>query len=341
MDQGTNLPFPDSRSGWATAIVSSFLLFLMFYTFGYPLVDNLYRRQYLRSGDSVAFESVKLQVELPRFVSSSVDRDLRIWVENQSDQPVEIKIKILTYLARQGTNLTDTDQEEQSIATGVLVSSQAENNSIQDGTDIINFGVIPQQARVFKSVRFRLPESQDGEIIRFRFMVDNGEKIVMAKIMDISSITHNPSSIIVELMKSILLPPLSNGLIPLVVLFCAYSLDDILVNKPTNRWHARSAVFFRAFFILMILSSMLWLYLLLVNLYFHLHVVYLIFLSLLAHWFVWIAVNFTRCWADICDNIDVGRSLKICVMERGREIWIPWGKELPSRHENQLPTQSL
>lgn len=258
-----NLPFPKTREGWGIAIVATILLFVLFYTSGYFILDLLYSKQVILSDATEVAPGLFLRVEIPRYVSRYTDRDLVLTVDNQTQTNIDIQVKILTYVIENNTSTSTIPS-----ATSIQISSQDGIPEGYDSSNVIHFYQVPSNARIHRTVRFKLPGCKEAEVVRYRFLTNINGTFQLVDIRNIKSISLSTGSFISEVLKAILLPPLSNGFLPLIALFSSFSLD--VKTKPDREnkgivkyWYI--AVILRSLLITIIIVYILYLYICLIN----------------------------------------------------------------------------
>jgi len=206
------LPVPKLRANWASAVILTCILFLVYYLFLFDAILGNYQRQFFN--ETVTLENANVNLEItahvPRYVYSSNAVWVYIEVRNLGQSPLS---NVNIYL---NTDTTDRSYKY------MLPEIYEDENSVYHTA--IEFKTIQQSEITSGRLRFL---SQNKTINIKGVIVTIGENApVSLDFGAIQPIRWNSWALKHSFFENILLPPWSNGLIFALSLFSAY-----LVNK--------------------------------------------------------------------------------------------------------------
>lgn len=234
------LPVPKTRYGWLTAVVLILLTFLFYYLYGVNLLLAYYQEAFLplplKPSDE---QQISLQITLlkPRYASLSIPTFMYGRITNNSNQSLCVSFIVVL--------------EQQSQSGSKNPEQESKNNSNQETEFLLlpryytEGGIFSRRVNIesiapYETVHWRLPMSVSSDIPRFYLGTMPADECDFSKIKvwkevkpknkDVSeeagSIKEDrKNSLSMVLLESILLPPWSNGVIPVVVMLVCYFVE--------------------------------------------------------------------------------------------------------------------
>jgi hypothetical protein len=227
------LPLPKERLGWLLGLVLIFLFFEAYYAspgFLYEKLENAYYENFYR-GDPVKDEkitSLQMEVRLPQYIASLVEREVLVTFRNVTSQELtDINFIIVG-------QTVEEPKENIALITKTLPSDEATADA-----SVISIEVIPPYSTITRSIWIKVPPGQKGEVqMQFHLMMEGIDTASPVFIDGQTVVEINSSKTITQsFVQALLLPPWSNGLLPILALFWAWYGEQIFDNKKNiDRW---------------------------------------------------------------------------------------------------------
>ena len=215
------IPFPKSRAGWYVALVVIAGLFYIYYFCLYGSLSSENVKFLWSSSEPVIInKQVEVKIYSPEFVSNFEFEDLQIKVFNRSETgTADVKI-----LLAQNNN-------------DVIVTLRLDGEDIelpQGSQKTITFGEILPTDTMVQTVGIKTRQASGNLDFVFSAVLDGK---IYDQVIPVSRPVVDHYSVLIHMfLRNILLPPWSNGFIPVLVLFTIYLLEDrIKKGKPLRK----------------------------------------------------------------------------------------------------------
>lgn len=249
----SKLPFPQSRKTWVIALFLIALYLPSYYYFFYsPIEIAYYDNFWNRSSYEQSQSPITVYVLTPRYVYSFVKHEIKIQVTNLSDSTT-YQARVVAKVSKEGDEvlvLSCEDTSEKSTGCG-------------QGSSVLLLGDIPPGGTVTKSFWVSIHNTQPGLItsklsgeIKFIYLLDtkpvenvrlNSKEFIgeIAENWDREEVTLSGSSTSTidlvrafshSFIKIFLLPPWSNGLIPLSLLLLVWLYERQITERPIKEF---------------------------------------------------------------------------------------------------------
>ncbi|KAA3642004.1 MAG: hypothetical protein DWQ07_25750 [Chloroflexi bacterium] len=221
--------WPNKKESWIASAILALFLFLLYYLLFYPFLQDIYNQQFWifpKETPSTNISSAKLDFRIPKYVADFTSRDIQIHILNGSEQFSEriiVKAEI--------DNLSDLGTAAPSPIIYLAAFQDQEN--VYNGTSVVLSRKLPPRAYVNQIVSIRAENVAERTEIDLDFYVGD-EKLVSLETPNrptfdrFATLTHS-------FIQIFLLPPWSNGIVPILALMITVFLEDYL-QPSSNRW---------------------------------------------------------------------------------------------------------
>ena len=223
------LPFPNSKAVWASAIILTGWLYVVYYIICYPLLFHSYKEQfYLVSfackDNGCVTSKIKTTLITPKYLSNAEIQMIYAKIDNQSADHIRGKIALV--VDEQGVD----DARKLPL---ILNNSNIENNLTTDG---VNFVLRPHATILIKIPFILEGKSLDIQTMYLYFETDNVREELRPDTfyngIEISPLNSSFSA----LLNTVMLPPIANGVIPAFGLFSCWLIETkSYKSKKSNR----------------------------------------------------------------------------------------------------------
>ena len=230
------LPFPDTRHGWAAAIILSFVLFILYYCCIYPLLES-FNSVNMVVVDSVVLvdgEEIFICYTYPR--SYLVDKENFVIIKFVNNSKKRTKVNDIKVEVKKADSDSDNifdlpdyfiEPLDNSLKKNFMPNNISEEDKyyVSGYNDTMIIKVLNPDEKITKVIRF---DSQYDEINIFHNgMNDNPIKLNIVNKFDPFKF------LLYALTINLLLPPWSNGIIPLIALILVWFAEE-RINKESE-----------------------------------------------------------------------------------------------------------
>ena len=231
------LPFPDSKKGWAAAILLSVVVFIFYYVHIYQALYEFNSKRLIYNKTYTLFDDVYLRLSYPKYYISNMERWMPIQIINYSDHEVkDLDIKLIY-------NYSSSEDEEKIYQVPKIyfkpLDCDLRNIYSINGNVLSNYRALNDY---FTS--YHIEKIQSGETLT-KFIRHDSEDLMGFEILfdeedlkvDFVSAQKPFKALIYIVMVNLLLPPWANGLIPIISLITIWFVEKNPKNsedEPNN-----------------------------------------------------------------------------------------------------------
>lgn len=208
------LPIPKSRHGWLAAAFLTVVCFLAYYLWLHPLLLTFYVQQLYPRQNSVesdvpsAIADLQVQVGIPKYLSTSTLRWIFVRIKNTSEvEPRRARLEVAMKPEDTFMILPPRSLEGQFYESAIMFET-IEPLATVSGRIPILVNRTNDRKNDDRSVNFQL----NGQAVKFTPVIPDLE-------------VNERRALVHSLVENLLLPPWSNGLVPLVVLVACFWVD--------------------------------------------------------------------------------------------------------------------
>lgn len=228
----SRFPLPQQKRGWQAAIILIIFSFLLYYPCLYTRLENSYYGHFWKS-KVYHSDDLSITFRIPQYVSSFIEREIIISVENLEKKPIDVTIII------SATTITSNEP----VLLQIQSNKTSNDQNILEGSSAVHFFSIPARATDIKSVWVRLPITQSDDIL-FHFFRDTAAGLVGLDLKDKTiARTDSYCTLLQSLIKTVLLPPWSNGFLPALALIIAWSMEESMAGPFSSLFTVIISVF--------------------------------------------------------------------------------------------------
>ncbi len=197
-----NLPIPNMRSSWVTALINAVIVFFFYYLILFGFLLNEYRRHFKDGQFQESKEQLVVWVDVPRYFYAAGPATVHIHVKNES-RNLYSDVKI--YL------ITDTNSP-------TLLLPSVFNANVY--SSLVEFPVIEPLSTATGRTTF-ITQSNTS-ITSVLLKVGEEEAQQLSAIPEITFVQSAPKALQIDFLEHVLLPPWSNGFILALILLSTF-----------------------------------------------------------------------------------------------------------------------
>jgi len=253
-----NLPAPKTRAGWMLSLALISLSFLIYYGIVFKILSDEYSDNFWQPSVPLEKGNINIDVKIPRYISEFAAREITIRAKNNTNAPQDGFSLIIAAGEIKQNDMNDVCVTWSKNTDRVFFCPSPNVNSIgctlgddvdkYDGkfSNIVSFDSIPPHGQVVRTVWVGGGQSKDGDDkVDFGFWETSAEslgtnesggeiKSESDKCLQFGLTSARFSSagtFLQSFLRTLLLPPWSNGLIPALVLFVVYTTESKIQPK--------------------------------------------------------------------------------------------------------------
>lgn len=211
-----NLPIPNMRSSWVSALINTIIAFFLYYVFAFGWLLNEYKDHFVSGSFEESKENLIVWVDVPRYFYPAGPATIHIHIKNQNLTTLK---NVKAYL------VTRPDPESSTLLIPNVFNSNVYSSEVE-------FQIIEPLSTAVGRISF--VTQSNTSITSVLLVVDEGEPQQLSAISEMRFAESSAKALQTDFLEHILLPPWSNGFILSLVLLSTFLIRTDVEQKTES-----------------------------------------------------------------------------------------------------------